>query len=338
MKKLRIGHIGTKHDHSGGKLDCICKYPDLFEIVGIAEEDPVQYEAVKDHPVYRDVPFLSVEQLLNAGCDCMMIEGFEYDIPYYAELCVKNGIAVHADKPAGRDLDVFRNVLKTAKAKNVPVQMAYMYRYNPAVLECMDYINSGKLGEIHSVTAIMNTGHSKEKRTWLKNFDAGNMFFLGCHMVDLVYRIQGTPDRITPYLKSSGFDGVDALDMGTVVFDYKRGTSIIQANACEINGYGRRQLVVCGDKGTYEIRPLEKPIGAIYTAGDSAEPFEDRHTVRSFVTVPSSERYDTMMLDFAAMVRGEKENPYSYEYELQLQKLVLASCGYHVDYRTQEVL
>ena len=45
-----------------------------------------------------------------------------------------------------------------------------------------------------------------------------------------------------------------------------------------------------------------------------------------------------MMLDFAAMVRGEKQNPYSYEYELGLQKLILACCGRDVDLKTPNVL
>ena len=34
-----------------------------------------------------------------------------------------------------------------------------------------------------------------------------------------------------------------------------------------------------------------------------------------------------MMASFAAMVRGEKENPYTLDYELALYKLVLECCG-----------
>jgi len=37
-------------------------------------------------------------------------------------------------------------------------------------------------------------------------------------------------------------------------------------------------------------------------------------------------RYDAMMLNFAEMVRGKK-NPFSYDYELELYKLVLRACG-----------
>ena len=42
---------------------------------------------------------------------------------------------------------------------------------------------------------------------------------------------------------------------------------------------------------------------------------------------------DEMMLEFAACIRGEKQNPYTYEYEAQLQRLVLAASGYDVDYK-----
>ena len=38
-------------------------------------------------------------------------------------------------------------------------------------------------------------------------------------------------------------------------------------------------------------------------------------------------RYDPMMTGFAQIVRGERENPYTPDYELELFKLVLKACG-----------
>lgn len=327
MKKIRIGHMGTLHDHSSGKLECVLKYPDIFELVGIAEDDPQRRQQIQNIPPYRGLPFLTKQQLLDAGCDAMLIEGFEYELPYDAKRCVDAGIAVHIDKPAGRDLETFRALLQTAQKKNLPVQMAYMYRYNPAVADCLSRVRAGMLGEIYSVSAVMNTGHDAAKRAWLSRFDGGIMFFLGCHMVDLIYQIQGYPQQLTPFLRSSGFDGVQATDQATAVFTYRNGTSIAQANACEINGFGRRQLVVCGSEGTYEIHPLERPIQVKYTHASFAQTFYDRHEELSFRTVPPEERYDEMMLDFAAMVRGEKQNPFDYDTELRVQQLVLAACG-----------
>ena len=38
------------------------------------------------------------------------------------------------------------------------------------------------------------------------------------------------------------------------------------------------------------------------------------------------DRYDAMMKNFAELIGG-KENPYSYDYELNLYKLILRACG-----------
>lgn len=330
-KRIRIGHMGTKHDHSIGKLRCVRKFPEIFEIVGIGDDDPAQRDRLRHEFPYSEYPIMTTEALLEANCDCMLVEGFEYDLPHDARRCVERGIAVHIDKPAGRDLEAFADTLRIAREKQLPVQMGYMYRYNPAVRKCLELVDAGKLGQICSVTAIMNTGHPSEKQQWLQRFDGGIMFFLGCHMVDLVFRLQGMPQRVTPFLCRDAVLGSDSVIQSTAVLEYANGISLVQANACEINGYGRRQLVVCGTKGTFEIRPLEREAVVWYTDAEAAEPFEDRHQEFRFDAIPDSCRYDEMMLDFVAMVRGEQKNPYSYDYELQLQALILACCGYPID-------
>lgn len=42
------------------------------------------------------------------------------------------------------------------------------------------------------------------------------------------------------------------------------------------------------------------------------------------------DRYQSMYLAFASYVRKECENPFDYEYERRLHKLVLRSCGVDV--------
>lgn len=343
MRKLKIGMLGTLHDHSVGKLDCVRKFPDIFEIVGIvpdSDERIAGYRAagfnnftfwtsaeLKAHPSFRDYPLLTEEQLMNAGCDFIMVEGFEYDLPFAAMRCVENGIPVHIDKPVGRDIKAFTDLLRLAKKKELPLQVAYMYRYNEAVLDCLRMVKSGELGEILSCTAQMNIEHPAEKRHWHGMFDYGNMFYIGCHMLDLIHLMQGMPRRITPYITSSGLDGNTSFDQGTAILEYPRGISIAQSNGTEINGYQHRQLVVSGSKGTYEIRPLEmKPSAIISRQGKGGE-------IKEF-PLPSG-RYDSMMLDFAAIVLGEKENPFDYGFELDTHRMALAACGYDVDYTSE---
>jgi glycosyltransferase EpsD len=86
------------------------------------------------------------------------------------------------------------------------------------------------------------------------------MFFLGCHLVDLIYQIQGRPKNVIPLNKTTGIDGAVGKDFGMAVLDYGNGVSFAKASACEVGGYLRRQLVVSGSKGTVELKPFEVPV------------------------------------------------------------------------------
>lgn len=337
MKKIRIGHIGVSHDHAGPVLQCVLSYPEIFEVIGWAEDNNANYERkIKTDPVYDTLPRFTSEELIAARPDAMLVEGYELENLDVALRCVEAGIHVHLDKPAGADLEKFRRVLDVAKEKGVAVHMGYMYRYNNAVRYALDRIADGTIGEVWEVDAVMNTYHTPDKREWMHEFPAGDMFFLGCHMVDFIYLfMKRAPRAVHPFNRHSGEDGVDVCDRGCAVLDY--GTSICTARATstEIGGFARRQLVICGTKGTIEIKPLERKIRGssalvselrITTMEDTGGEHYDDFS-REIPLPPMKGRYDDMMLEFSRIVRGEIENPYSYEYEYEVQKLVLAACA-----------
>ncbi len=332
MKRIKIGHLGTFHDHSCGKLLCIRKFPEVFELVGVVAENEEQKKKCMEMPSYQGVTWMSEEELFSVpGLSAVMVETDELSLIAQAQKCIDHGLHVHIDKPAGESINNFERLLSSAKEKKLTVQMAYMYRYNPAIQKALDITRSGKLGEIYQVNAIMNTGHNAEKREWLAKFKGGIMFFLGCHMVDLALLFRGEPKKIIPYNYVSGFEGTSSLDNCRAVFEYDNGISLVESTAVEINGFGRRQLVVCGSKGTLSIEPLETvfspdvPTKLKLTLSEYAQPFQDKSKV--LLCNGMTGRYDEMMMDFVKMVCGEKENPYSYEYELMLQKTVLKACG-----------
>lgn len=336
MGKIRIGQIGMAHDHAGGFMDCMRKYPEVFEVVGVAEDNPENVRKFGGAGCYKDIPFMSAEQLLNTpDLQAVTVETEELQLLTYAEKAVKRGLHVHMDKPAGNYLAAFRRILREARGRRLVVQLGYMYRYNPAVQYCLDAVKSGKLGEVYEVNAVMNTLHPPQKREWMKPFPAGIMFYLGCHTVDLVLLMRGMPDRIIPYNKKTGIDGVDVFDHGFAVFEYKNGISTVRATSTEVNGYGRRQLVVCGEKGTVEIKPLEGGANGLPEASVSFSSMTEGKLYtdckQPVHMLKTAGRYDAMMLDFAEMVRGKKENPFTYEYEFDVQKAVLAACGLPVD-------
>ncbi len=327
MKKIKVGQIGIGHNHGHSKMLAVQKFPELFEVVGYAEENERWIQKRGDLKGYLGVPRLSVEEVISQS-DAVLIESDVWDLTKYAKMCVDAGKHIHMDKPASGTLEEYRYVLDTAKEKNLVVQLGYMYRYNPAVLKCLEHIKSGDLGEIYSINAEMSTYHPLDSKRWLKNFGGGIMYILGSHLVDLIVYIMGEPERITSYLKHTGLDGIDFADNNLAVLEYEKALVRIFVSSVEVNGFGRRQFMVSGSKGTVNICPMERPITMTYSDISIADkPYEDRKITLPFEDNTATGRYDEMMQDFYAYIQGTKENPFTYDHDFAVQKVLSEIVG-----------
>ena len=327
MKRVKIGQIGIGHNHGEAKMLAVRKFPELFEVIGYAEENERWIEKRGNNKGYEGLPRLSVEKIIERS-DAVLIESDVWDLTKYAKMCVVAGKHIHMDKPASGTLEEYKYVLDTAKEKNLVVQLGYMYRYNPAVLECFEHIKNGDIGEIYSINAEMSTFHKPEYKKWLTNFGGGIMYILGSHLVDLIVYMMGEPKKITSYLKHTGLDGVDFEDNNLAVLEYDKALARIFVSSVEVNGFGRRQLVVSGSKGTVNICPLERPMTMTYSDTTIADAtYEDRKQIFTFEDNTASGRYNEMMKDFYSYIMGTKQNPFSYEHDYLVQKVLSEIVG-----------
>ena len=327
MNKIKLGQIGIGHNHGEAKMKAARKFPELFEIVGYAEENERWIEKRGALAGYEGLQRMSVEEIIEKS-DAILIESDVWNLTEYAQICVDAGKHIHMDKPASGTLDDYKRLLDTAKEKDLVVQLGYMYRYNPAVLKAFEHIRNGDLGEIHSINAEMSTFHKPEYKKWLTNFGGGIMYILGSHLVDLIVYVLGEPKKITSFLKHSGFDGIDLEDNNLAVLEYDNALARIFVSSVEVNGYGRRQFVVCGSRGSVNICPLERPIKMTYadtTIVDS--PWATAFIDVPIDDVPGSCRYDEMMKDFYAYIKGTKQNPFTYEHDYLVQKVLSEIVG-----------
>lgn len=344
MKKIKIAQIGVGHDHARDVYTTLNKQNDIYDFVGYAAvpEDSgnierFSYEGMKGF--YDESKMMTVEEILNyPGLDAVCIETEDRALTKYAAMAAEKGLNIHMDKPGGISNEDYDRLIDIVKEKGLVFHTGYMYRYNPAVIKAKKDIKEGKLGDIYAVEAQMNCLHMPDKREWLGNYPGGMLYFLGCHLVDLVYSIMGEPDSVIPLSTPVGTDGVNAADFGMAVFKYKNGVSFVKSTAVEYGGYDRRQLVICGTKGTVEIKPLEKGFTG-ENAGDIFVPlvscvreaYSEEWSSQECVTETDVfGRYDAMFRSFASYVGGEKQNPFSYEYERGLHKLLLKACGGNV--------
>ena len=331
MKKIKIAQIGVNaNSHSYQIFRSIEKQKDEFEIVGYVLPENARERLSNKVNFFGNHRELSLEEVLNnPEIQAVAIETDEIYLTKYALLTAKAGKHIHMEKPGGINLVDFENLINIIKQTGKVFHTGYMYRYNPFVSDLIERVKEGQLGEIISVEAQMNCTLPKQFRQWLQDLPGGMMFYLGCHLIDLILQINGQPERIIPLNKCSKIEGVSAKDFGMAVFEYKNGVSFAKTTAVELGGFERRQLVVNGSKATVELNPLEWYI-------PETENLQTQRVVRTSLdwntkgekelSAPCN-RYDGMMKAFAQYVRGEKQNPYSPDYELELYKTVLKSCG-----------
>ncbi len=327
MKRVRVAQIGTnRYSHAASILQSMRKQSKLFDVVGYALPEGERERFPERMADFDGLPELTVEQILNdPTIEAVAVETEEIYLTKYAALAAQHGKHIHMEKPGGTDVEEFRRMIAAVKQGGNVFHTGYMYRYNPAVAELLQRVERGDLGKIICVEAQMSCYHTEEVRRWLSVFPGGMTFFLGCHLIDLIYRMMGKPERVIPLSRSVIGDG--ACDYGMAVLMYPTGASFVKTSAAEIAGFSRRQLVVTGTKMTAEIRPLEAfgDPDMLYTdvVYSHSTGWADRgDTVRT----AQYDRYDAMMASFAAMVRGEKQNPYSYDYEAELYELILQCC------------
>jgi len=209
------------------------------------------------------------------------------------------------------------------------VQLGYMYRNNPAVQFCQRAVREGWLGQVFEIDCVMSVTHGLSYRKYLAQFRGGSMFIFACHLIDLVVSLMGKPDRIVSFPRQTRMDvGVEMCDNGLIVFEYPKTTVTIRTASLEVEGNQRRQLVVCGDQGTVDIRPLERsgPLALRLALSEARDAYKKGYQEVSFPPPPG--RYDFQLIELARIIRGEIENPYPLEHELLVQQCLLEACGY----------
>ncbi len=326
--RIRIGQIGTAHAHAGGKMDTMRASAD-FEVIGIVEPDEHRRAALAGSKTYAGVPVMTEDELLNApGLQAVAVETEVKDLVPTATRCIAAGKHIHLDKPAGESLPALRRLLDDAVARKLTVQMGYMLRYNPAFELCRKLIREGALGEIFSIEAAMGKLQGDAEHRALAPYRGGAMFELGCHVIDSVVSILGQPDKVTPRTRSSSPLKDGFPDNQTAVLEYPSAIVTVRSVLVEWDGGARRQFVVCGTKGTMDIRPIEHPEARLTLSTAHGEYKAGKQTL----TFPKGRgRYDGDFEDLAKVIRGEKALAFTPAHDLAVHETILRASGLPLD-------
>lgn len=337
FKKIRIAQIGVRHEHASGKMNTLKMLPDLYEIVGIAAESPEEEAKHKNDGVYRGLKWFSQDELLaQPGLEAVAVETEMTELLPTAIKCAERGLHLHVDKPLGQNLEECKKLTDVCREHGVIMQPGYMFRTNQGFRLLLKAVRNGWLGEIHDLSLDMCRNDTSEGfRKWLATYRGGGMYDFGSHLIDFAFELLGTPKEIHVFEKPDPKDGLSDNTLSVLL--YEKAIAEIRVSLRKIDGFSRRRMVAHGTKGSFVLDPIEnwsmdpqtkkmRPLNVTLTLAESNDEFKaGTHELK---LEPFSDRYIGQLTDLAHFIRGTKENPYSLDYELESQRVILAASGY----------
>lgn len=339
MKKvntpLKIIQIGTTHEHATGKYNSLKLLTGTYELLGYVDDldimDTPRYNTTL-HDTYGYGKRFTLEEALSyPGLDAVTVEVPNLELVNIGMMCAGKGIAMHLDKPAGENVEDYAKLLALCKEKNVPLQMGYMYRGNPALCYVRDLIRNKVIGEVFDVSMDMNHGYGNAVYDeYIAKFKGGLMFNLGCHLIDFVLSAMGEPVKITPFVSS--IPGHPAEEVNNMLAVLQYANAFVKLTACSGDAgiTQHRRWTFAGTNGYINISPPERFDGQnviveLFLKKDAGGLPGGNHLLKF---PPQRDRYTEQLMELAQIIRKEKENPYSYEHDLAVHKVTLAASGY----------
>src|SRR5262245_31449296 len=261
-RAIRFVLDGVQHRHAAGKERAMAKQPQV-ELVGVYEPDAGVRARAQDNPAYAGLTWLDRADFLDdPAVVAVCVEGQEGKCVEAARRAVAAGKHLWFDKPAG-DWAVFQEMVATARARRLHLQMGYMLRYNAAFRQIEAWLRQGLLGDLYAVRGHMSTSTSAATRG--RTFYPGGIAFqLAPHMIDqIVWLFGGRPATVTAFLRNDATPDVpEHVDNTLVVLEFGKGMAMVDIANLEAAPAARR-FEVYGTQGSAIIVEPFEPGGTI---------------------------------------------------------------------------
>lgn len=322
---MKFAYLGAWHSHATMHVREAKERPDEVECLGFYDPDPEVVAERKEGWVeyLGDVhAFESAEAVLESGADMIIVEGHVYENLDYAQQTLEAGTHVLLEKPAGANLAHFERLQGVAKEKGLTLNLAYMWRYNPATHEAIRLSQIGKLGQIYGYR-----GHIPKPKSWHKDlyteynaYHGGIYFEMAGHLIDNMVAHMGEPTEVHPFLRCHYGDRKE-VDNAVVVHEYEDGLAQIDMGGMQIGS--ARRIEVHGTEGT----ALQAPIGGANLSLCFEKPVENYPEGWTELELGTTGSEWSLLREMRACMEGKKEPDYSHEHDLTVQKVLMAGIG-----------
>ncbi|MBQ6528185.1 MAG: Gfo/Idh/MocA family oxidoreductase [Clostridia bacterium] len=276
-EKVRLGIIGIGNQGSSYAKHFVKEnwVPDI-ELVAIADINPARIAWAKENLSPDLAYFDDAIAMLDSGLiNACVVSIPHYDHPRYVIECMKRGIHVMCEKPAGVYTRQVREMNEEAK-KHPDVIFAMMFnqRTNCVYRKMRELIQSGKYGRVRRANWLITSWYRSQyyydsgdwRATWAG--EGGGVLLNQCpHQLDLWQWILGMPKKLQSFMRYGQWHDIEVEDDVTTWMEYEDGhTGVFITSTGDAHGSNRfevqmdgAQLIVEGDKlKVLEFEQLEQ--------------------------------------------------------------------------------
>ena len=166
---------------------------------------------------------------------------------------------------------------QAARANNVLLMEAFMYRFHPAFLKLKELISDGVIGKTRYMHAIFTfVLQDPENIRFDAQLGGGGLMDVGCYCVNIIRSLMGCEPLKVQALAEMSKSGVDQHLVGTLLFEDE---TMAQFDSGFINDL-RQHFYASGTKGSLEVQNifLPGPNDVLIKESHAAEP-EKLHRV-----------------------------------------------------------
>ena len=226
---IGIGNMGSNYAKKVSEGEC----PE-FELVAVADVNPRRIKWAEENLHSEVKRFSTAEELLDSQLvEACMVVVPHYDHPKYAMECMKRGIHVMVDKPAGVYTKQVEEMNRCAELHpKVVFGVMFNQRTNCVYRKLKELVESGRYGNIRRTNWIITNWYRPQvyydsgqwRATW--SGEGGGVLLNQCpHQLDLWQWICGMPKTLTAHLKFGQWHNIEVEDDVTCFVEYENGAT-----------------------------------------------------------------------------------------------------------------
>ena len=249
---IGIGNMGTGHARSFLEGRC----PE-FTLTAAADTNPERIAWAKENLSPDIAYFDDALQMLDSGrIDACMVCVPHYDHPRYAIECMRRGLHVMVEKPAGVYTRQVREMNEEAdRHPDVVFGMMFNQRTNCLYRRMRELVRSGRYGRIRRTNWIITDWYRPQayydsgawRATWAG--EGGGVLLNQCpHQLDLLQWLCGLPVRVHAFCHEGKWHDIEVEDDVTAYLEFANGaTGVFVTTTADAPGTNR--LEITGTKG-----------------------------------------------------------------------------------------